>query len=203
MARVRPRRSAGPSTPPSCAHPAPPLCCGRLRSQGPPPSSSSFLRGAAAPFLPQPVRPRRWADPAALAGPPSLPSPPAALTGRAPPRVPQPRSAPRAAPRAPCPRSGGIRSDAPRTRRRKKRRGQPQAQGRKSGAGSVVWVGDLGLEIATFGSALEEPVCSVLFAPMAVGKEPRDTVSVDQETGQSSHRHREGSMQLPDFTHLR
>lgn len=51
----------------SRAHPAPPRRasrCGRLRSEGPPPPPFLLLlRGAAVPFLPQPVQPRRWADP--------------------------------------------------------------------------------------------------------------------------------------------
>lgn len=70
MARADPRRSAGsalPSTPPAPTPPRPaaPLAAAGSAQKDPPPPFLLLLllRGAAVPFLPQPVQPRRWADP--------------------------------------------------------------------------------------------------------------------------------------------
>lgn len=92
----------------SCAHPAPPRRasrCGRLLSEGPPlPFLLLLLRGAAAPFLLQPVQRRRWADPAARSGPPP---PAAAHRARPPTTPPRPGPWPPLRPAAPgCSRRG-------------------------------------------------------------------------------------------------
>lgn len=122
---------AAPRAPPRLPRPPRPASLAAagsapLRSEGPPPSSSSssffFLRGAAAPFLPQPVQPRRWADPAALSGRAPL-SPGSGSRSRGAPREPLPALGARG--RCPPAAPGGA-GDAPRTRRRAKRRGQPR-----------------------------------------------------------------------------
>lgn len=195
------------------AHPAPPLSLRPAPLTGTPPFLLLLSRRSRRSF------PAAARAAAALGGPRGAqrgPLPPPPLTGRAPPG---PGSRGPGAPGAPLPALGAPRrcpprpGSAPRGKPDRCAKDAPQtgearparAQGRKSGAGKIVWVGNVVLKTATFATALEEHVCQcsshLWLWERSFGTWAR--VSVDQGTGQSSHCHREASMQLAGFRHLR